>query len=103
MYRRLSSVAVNVGHRIASRPMKKSAVKFSTKSRVQYTSAVGQLFSGQPSAPVIDGAFPGKAAKAATEKLNHVYDTRNLNMMVDYEKSIGNFIADPDGNLLLDW
>ncbi|KFY24885.1 hypothetical protein V493_04967 [Pseudogymnoascus sp. VKM F-4281 (FW-2241)] len=102
MYRRLSSVAVNVGRRAASRPMKKSAVKFSTKSRVQYASAVRQLFSGQPSAPVINGAFPGNAAKAATEKLNHVYDTRNLNMMVDYEKSIGNFIADPDGNLLLD-
>jgi 4-aminobutyrate aminotransferase/(S)-3-amino-2-methylpropionate transaminase len=103
MYSRLSSVAANVGPRVALRPATQNAAKYSTKSPVQYASAVGHLFNEPPSAPTINGPFPGKVAKAAAEKLNHVYDTRNLNMMVDYERSFGNFIADPDGNLLLDW
>lgn len=81
----------------------KSAAKISTKLRAQYASVAGQLLSQQPTAPRINGPFPGKAAKAAAEKLNHVYDTRNLNMVVDYKKSFGNFIADPDGNIFLDW
>jgi 4-aminobutyrate aminotransferase/(S)-3-amino-2-methylpropionate transaminase len=31
-----------------------------------------------------------------------VFDTRSLNMLANYEKSYGNYIADPDGNVLLD-
>jgi 4-aminobutyrate aminotransferase/(S)-3-amino-2-methylpropionate transaminase len=29
-------------------------------------------------------------------------DTRSLNMVANYEKSFGNYIHDPDGNVLLD-
>jgi 4-aminobutyrate aminotransferase/(S)-3-amino-2-methylpropionate transaminase len=36
------------------------------------------------------------------EDLETVFDTRSLNMMTDYDSSVGNYIADPDGNVLLD-
>jgi 4-aminobutyrate aminotransferase/(S)-3-amino-2-methylpropionate transaminase len=36
------------------------------------------------------------------EDLHKVFDTRSLNMVANYGKSIGNYIADPDGNVLLD-
>jgi 4-aminobutyrate aminotransferase/(S)-3-amino-2-methylpropionate transaminase len=29
-------------------------------------------------------------------------DTRSLSMVANYEKSFGNYIHDPDGNVLLD-
>ena len=38
----------------------------------------------------------------AISNLNDVFDTRSLNMMANYQNSCGNYIADMDGNLLLD-
>lgn len=47
-------------------------------------------------------AIPGPQSKKAIEELDRVFDTRSLNMLADYRKSFGNYIADPDGNVLLD-
>jgi len=47
-------------------------------------------------------SFPGPNSKAAIEDLDTVFDTRSLNMIADYSKSAGNYIADLDGNVLLD-
>lgn len=46
--------------------------------------------------------IPGPKSSAAIKRLTDVFDTRSLNMMADYTKSLGNYIADPDGNVLLD-
>jgi len=47
-------------------------------------------------------SFPGPNSKAAIQDLDMVFDTRSLNMIADYSKSAGNYIADLDGNVLLD-
>jgi len=47
-------------------------------------------------------SFPGPNSKAAIEDLDTVFDTRSLNMIADYSKSAGNYIADLDGNVMLD-
>ncbi|KAA8893698.1 4-aminobutyrate transaminase gata, partial [Sphaerosporella brunnea] len=61
------------------------------------------LFEGvEPSGPSVRTAIPGPVGQKATAELDEVFDTRSLNMMCDYEKSVGNYIADLDGNLLLD-
>lgn len=60
------------------------------------------MFPDEPRAPIIRTAFPGPKSKTAIEDLDKVFDTRSLNMMADYTKSIGNYIADLDGNMLLD-
>jgi 4-aminobutyrate aminotransferase/(S)-3-amino-2-methylpropionate transaminase len=38
----------------------------------------------------------------AIAELDKVFETRSLNMLADYQKSVGNYIADLDGNVLLD-
>jgi 4-aminobutyrate aminotransferase/(S)-3-amino-2-methylpropionate transaminase len=58
--------------------------------------------SWEPEGPTMTGAFPGPKAKEATVHLDKVFDTRSMNMLADYKKSHGNYIADPDGNVLLD-
>ncbi|KXJ94303.1 aminotransferase class-III-domain-containing protein [Microdochium bolleyi] len=58
--------------------------------------------AGEPSAPVLKTEFPGPKAKEELAKLHNVFDTRSTNMLADYTKSTGNYIADPDGNLYLD-
>lgn len=34
--------------------------------------------------------------------MNEIQDTRTIQFFADYEKSVGNYIADADGNLYLD-
>jgi 4-aminobutyrate aminotransferase/(S)-3-amino-2-methylpropionate transaminase len=58
--------------------------------------------SWEPEGPTVKTQIPGPKAKAAIAELDEVFDTRSLNMLTDYSKSVGNYIADPDGNVLLD-
>jgi len=56
----------------------------------------------EPERSTVKTEIPGPKSKAAIAELDKVFDTRSLNMLTDYSKSTGNYIADPDGNLLLD-
>jgi 4-aminobutyrate aminotransferase/(S)-3-amino-2-methylpropionate transaminase len=56
----------------------------------------------EPEGPSVKTEIPGPNAKAAISDLDTVFDTRSLNMLTDYSKSAGNYIVDPDGNVLLD-
>jgi 4-aminobutyrate aminotransferase / (S)-3-amino-2-methylpropionate transaminase len=59
-------------------------------------------FPNEPAGPVVKTAIPGPQNKKAIAKLDKVFETRSLNMLADYQKSVGNYIADLDGNVLLD-
>ncbi|KAK0621514.1 aminotransferase class-III-domain-containing protein [Bombardia bombarda] len=59
-------------------------------------------YAWEPEGPTVKTDIPGPQAKAAIAELDEVFDTRSLNMLTDYQKSSGNYIADPDGNVLLD-
>ena len=60
------------------------------------------LFPSEPQGPSIRTAIPGPESKKAIRRLDKVFDIRSLNMMANYQNSFGNYIADPDGNVLLD-
>ncbi|THX89096.1 4-aminobutyrate aminotransferase [Aureobasidium pullulans] len=59
-------------------------------------------FPDEPTGPIVRTAIPGPKSKAAIKQLDKVFDTRSLNMMGNYQDSFGNYIADLDGNVLLD-
>ena len=87
------------------RPVAFSAIhQFS--ARRQFTASANKMSSfydnWEPEGPTVKTDIPGPKAKEAIKELNEVFDTRSLNMFVDYNKSVGNYIADPDGNVLLD-
>lgn len=63
---------------------------------------MGRFDGIEPSAPSVKTEIPGPMAKEQTADLDKVFDTRSLNMLTDYKASVGNYIADPDGNKLLD-
>ena len=94
---------------MAARPAVRAASRaaafrtFST-SRNMRMAAVSEktFFAGEPDAPVIKTSIPGPKTKDHMEELTKVFDTRSANMMADYTKSKGNYIVDPDGNVLLD-
>lgn len=60
------------------------------------------FFPNEPSGPTVKTTIPGPEGKKAIKNLDEVFDTRSLNMLADYRKSTGNYIADLDGNVLLD-
>ncbi|ROV98849.1 hypothetical protein VSDG_03686 [Cytospora chrysosperma] len=63
---------------------------------------MGRFDGVEPSAPTVKTEIPGPKAKDQIADLDKVFDTRAINMLADYKASIGNYIADPDGNVLLD-
>ncbi|MCJ1433817.1 4-aminobutyrate transaminase [Xylographa pallens] len=60
------------------------------------------FFPNEPKAPRVMTAIPGPKSKKAIEELDKVFDTRSLNMLANYHNSFGNYLADLDGNVLLD-
>lgn len=60
------------------------------------------FFPEEPTEPTVKTQIPGPKSLEAIKRLDKVFDTRSLNMLTDYKRSFGNYIADPDGNVLLD-
>src|SRR5947209_15813367 len=60
------------------------------------------FFAEEPAGPQVRTAIPGPESKKAIAHLNRIFDVRSLNMMVNYQQSYGNYVADADGNVLLD-
>lgn len=60
------------------------------------------FFPEEPAGPTVKTAIPGPKTKEHIRELTEVFDTRSMNMLADYTKSYGNYISDPDGNVLLD-
>lgn len=65
-------------------------------------SACDKYFPQEPSKPVVAAEFPGPKSQAAIKSLNKVFDSRPVYFVADYEKSLGNYIVDVDGNTYLD-
>ncbi|CAM1502979.1 Fc.00g077550.m01.CDS01 [Cosmosporella sp. VM-42] len=73
-----------------------------TTSRVLRAANTQSFVLGEPGRPTVKTAIPGPNSTKLIEELDAVYDIRNCYMMADYTKSKGNYLADPDGNVLLD-
>ncbi|CAZ85079.1 unnamed protein product [Tuber melanosporum] len=62
---------------------------------------VAPFFSNEPIQPSVMTPIPGPVSRKAIEELDSVFDTRSLNMICDYKKSVGNYLVDMDGNVSL--
>lgn len=48
------------------------------------------FFPAEPREPVVRTAIPGPKGKELVADLDRVFDTRSLNMMANYNESLGN-------------
>ncbi|KAK0732790.1 aminotransferase class-III-domain-containing protein [Apiosordaria backusii] len=91
---------------LRSIPSSSTRAAISLEARRQFSCSTRNMSSfyssWEPEGPSVKTEIPGPKAKAEIAELNEVFDTRSLNMLTDYYKSAGNYIADPDGNILLD-
>lgn len=83
-------------------PRAYSSVGAAIASKLPESTREEPFFPNEPPGPIIKTEIPGPESKKAIEELNKVFDTRSLNMLANYQQSFGNYIADPDGNILLD-
>ncbi|KAG8222857.1 hypothetical protein J437_LFUL003502 [Ladona fulva] len=75
--------------------------KFNNHSR-NVSAAAQPLVAGEPEKPVIITEIPGPQSKKLLNELNLLQQSGSVSLFGDYDKSIGNYLADADGNVLLD-
>ncbi|KFA75153.1 hypothetical protein S40288_02819 [Stachybotrys chartarum IBT 40288] len=83
-------------------PLTSCSVHARSYSAASVTQLAAAFIQGEPAGPTIKTQIPGPLSSKHIKELDEVFDTRSLNMLTDYTKSKGNYIADPDGNVLLD-
>ncbi|KYQ89293.1 hypothetical protein DLAC_11797 [Tieghemostelium lacteum] len=59
-------------------------------------------FPGEYKEPIVKTTIPGPQSQILYNKLNNLQDPRASHFFADYTNSRGNYIADVDGNILLD-
>lgn len=98
---RFQPIASRLSSRAAT-PSRTRAYASAAAAKVSEPSGDQPFFPDEPSGPIVKTEIPGPKSKKAIEDLDKVFDTRSLNMLANYQESYGNYIADPDGNVLLD-
>ncbi|KAI6858635.1 4-aminobutyrate [Hortaea werneckii] len=87
---------------MASQTSSKQATAAAMASPTMSDAIEQPFFPDEPTGPMVRTAIPGPESKKAIAHLDQVFDTRSLNMMANYQNSFGNYLADLDGNVLLD-
>ena len=65
--------------------------------------AVRHFVAGEPAGPaMVTAEVPGPISIAKKAELNQVQAMDSVSFFCDYNKSIGNYVVDADGNTLLD-
>jgi len=59
-------------------------------------------FLDEPKGPRVVSSIPGPKTQKSIDELMEIFDIRSVNVMANYQNSFGNYLADLDGNLLLD-
>ncbi|XP_053625682.1 4-aminobutyrate aminotransferase, mitochondrial [Plodia interpunctella] len=66
------------------------------------TRALGTSVQNEPSNPCIHTPVPGPKTQELFKELNSLQQAQSVQLFADYDKSIGNYFVDADGNQFLD-
>jgi len=69
---------------------------------VQHEARAGYSVLTEPDGPVLKTEIPGPKSQQLLKELDLIQNTGAVEFFADYEKSAGNYLADADGNMVLD-
>jgi len=98
---RMRPIASRITAHTTTRPFRRHGSSAAASS-VPSEPSEQPFFPDEPAAPIIKTKIPGPKSQQAIAELDMVFDTRSLNMLANFQTSLGNYIADLDGNMLLD-
>jgi len=73
-----------------------------TASAAAASSSARRGFAGEPTAPAMKTECPGPESKRLMADLDTIQSMPSVAFFADYDKSIGNYLFDADGNAMLD-
>jgi len=71
-------------------------------ARFQPFSVASRWFPNEPARPIIKTAFPGPKTQESIAKYGEISCNKQQHFPIDLQESVGNYIADVDGNKYLD-
>ena len=79
------------------------ATSTATKSKSDVAASTEQQLALEPDGPfVLSSSLPGPKSAELKGSLDKIQQTGSVKLFIDYEKSIGNYMVDADGNVFLD-
>ncbi|PNF26502.1 4-aminobutyrate aminotransferase, mitochondrial, partial [Cryptotermes secundus] len=64
--------------------------------------ASSAFIAGEPEGPTVKTDVPGPKSKQLLNELSVIQQAGSVQLFADYERSLGNYLVDVDGNVLLD-
>lgn len=61
-----------------------------------------RMLSGEPSGPHLKTDVPGPKSRQLMKDLDKIQSMDTVAFFADYDRSVGNYIVDADGNTMLD-
>ncbi|KAK9449344.1 4-AMINOBUTYRATE aminotransferase [Limtongia smithiae] len=95
-----TSASLPTAHTHAAHTLRSSVVSAPTAS--VSAPIASKYFPNEPTRPQLVTPFPGPKSREQLKSLDKVFDTGAAYFVADYCNSIGNYLADVDGNLYLD-
>lgn len=103
LMQRLTNATTTISNSATLLQCSRAATSAATKSKLDSGASTERQLELEPKGPkVLSSKLPGPKSLELLQSLDKIQQTGSVKLFIDYEKSIGNYMVDADGNTFLD-